>query len=166
MNEVPVIVLRHPTETQKRALVIADNQLAIAGAGWDAALLGSELDGLKPQLAEARRERDESAKSVLQLKTQVQSLETDVTKLEQNLASTQGELAGAREQQAQLNDAVASLQKSFAALDAECEGLKTERDKWSKKSGQQHVEMEALREKLNEAVLACPTGAISIAEDD
>ena len=43
MEEVPVIVLRHLTETQKRALVIADNQLAIAGAGWDEDLLRSEL---------------------------------------------------------------------------------------------------------------------------
>src|SRR5947199_10071337 len=36
MHEVPVIVLRHLTETQRRALVIADNQLAL-NAGWAAA---------------------------------------------------------------------------------------------------------------------------------
>src|SRR5271168_2913580 len=35
MEEVPVIVLRHLSPAQRRALVIADNQLAIAGAGWD-----------------------------------------------------------------------------------------------------------------------------------
>src|ERR1035438_3901594 len=35
MSEVPVIQLGHLTEAQRRALVIADNQLAITGAGWD-----------------------------------------------------------------------------------------------------------------------------------
>jgi ParB-like chromosome segregation protein Spo0J len=43
MKEVPVIVLRHLAEAQKRALVIADNQLAIAGAGWDEEMLRIEL---------------------------------------------------------------------------------------------------------------------------
>src|SRR3954465_1249170 len=33
LAEVPVIVLDHLTETQQRALVIADNQLAL-NAGW------------------------------------------------------------------------------------------------------------------------------------
>src|SRR5579862_8454600 len=43
MKEVPVIVLGHLTPAQRRALVIADNQLAIAGAGWDDAMLRIEL---------------------------------------------------------------------------------------------------------------------------
>jgi ParB-like chromosome segregation protein Spo0J len=43
MEEVPVIVLRNLSPAQKRALVIADNQLAIAGAGWDEDLLRVEL---------------------------------------------------------------------------------------------------------------------------
>ena len=34
MEEVPVIVLAHLTPAQKRALVIADNKLAL-NAGWD-----------------------------------------------------------------------------------------------------------------------------------
>src|SRR5579863_5133171 len=34
MKEVPVIVLRHLSAAQRRALVIADNQLAL-NAGWD-----------------------------------------------------------------------------------------------------------------------------------
>jgi len=38
-----VIVLRNLTPAQKRALLIADNQLAIAGAGWDEELLRTEL---------------------------------------------------------------------------------------------------------------------------
>ncbi len=43
MNEAPVIVLRHLSPAQRRALVIADNQLAIAGAGWDEEMLRIEL---------------------------------------------------------------------------------------------------------------------------
>ena len=43
MEEVPVIVLRHLSLAQRRALVIADNQLAIAGAGWDEETLRIEL---------------------------------------------------------------------------------------------------------------------------
>jgi len=42
MTEVPVIVLGHLNEVQRRALVIADNQLAI-NAGWDEDLLRIEL---------------------------------------------------------------------------------------------------------------------------
>jgi len=46
MTEVPVIVLDHLTESQRRALVLADNQLAI-NAGWDAEMLRIELDALR-----------------------------------------------------------------------------------------------------------------------
>src|ERR1039458_5028323 len=42
MKEVPVIVLRHLSPAQRRALVIADNQLAL-DAGWDEELLRIEL---------------------------------------------------------------------------------------------------------------------------
>src|ERR1022692_4265780 len=34
LNEVPVILLGHLSEAQRRALVVADNQLAL-NAGWD-----------------------------------------------------------------------------------------------------------------------------------
>src|SRR6202162_2871624 len=44
--EVPVIVLDHLTETQKRAYIIADNQLAL-NAGWDEELLRVELAALQ-----------------------------------------------------------------------------------------------------------------------
>lgn len=47
MTEVPVIVLEHLTETQRRALVIADNQFAIRGAAWDEEMLRVELESLK-----------------------------------------------------------------------------------------------------------------------
>jgi len=43
MKEVPVILLGHLSPAQRRALVIADNQLAIAGAGWDEEMLRLEL---------------------------------------------------------------------------------------------------------------------------
>jgi DNA modification methylase len=43
MKEVPVIVLRHLSPAQRRALVIADNQLAIEGAAWDEEMLRIEL---------------------------------------------------------------------------------------------------------------------------
>lgn len=45
MEEVPIIVLDHLTKAQQRALVIADNQLAL-NAGWDANMLKAEIDGL------------------------------------------------------------------------------------------------------------------------
>jgi DNA modification methylase len=46
LAEVPVIVLGHLTKTQRRALVIADNQLTISGSGWDEQLLRLELAAL------------------------------------------------------------------------------------------------------------------------
>lgn len=45
LDAVPVIVLDHLTDAQKRALVIADNKLAL-NAGWDFDLLASEIEGL------------------------------------------------------------------------------------------------------------------------
>jgi DNA modification methylase len=48
LTEVPVIVLDHLTETQKRAYIIADNQLAV-NAGWDADLLRLELAALQEE---------------------------------------------------------------------------------------------------------------------
>jgi ParB-like chromosome segregation protein Spo0J len=46
MTEVPVIVLAHLSEAQRRALVIADNRLAM-NAGWDDTMLHTELDALQ-----------------------------------------------------------------------------------------------------------------------
>lgn len=45
LESVPVIVLGHLSETQRRALVIADNKIA-ANAGWDESLLKLELSDL------------------------------------------------------------------------------------------------------------------------
>lgn len=46
LEEVPVIVLGYLTPEQRRAYVIADNQLALQ-AGWDEELLAQELDILQ-----------------------------------------------------------------------------------------------------------------------
>ena len=46
LEEVPVIVLAHLTPAQRRALVIADNKLAL-NAGWDEEMLRAELISLQ-----------------------------------------------------------------------------------------------------------------------
>lgn len=46
MDEVPAIRIGHLSKAQQRALVIADNQLAI-NAGWDMDMLRAEIEGLK-----------------------------------------------------------------------------------------------------------------------
>jgi hypothetical protein len=48
LTEVPVIVLDHLTEAQKRAYILADNQLAL-NAGWDDTLLAAELAALQKE---------------------------------------------------------------------------------------------------------------------
>ena len=48
MSEVPVIVLEHLSEAQRRALVIADNRLAL-NAGWDEEMLALELGALREE---------------------------------------------------------------------------------------------------------------------
>jgi len=46
MEELPAIVLDHLTKAQQRALVIADNQLAL-NAGWNLDMLKAEIEDLK-----------------------------------------------------------------------------------------------------------------------
>jgi DNA modification methylase len=48
LKEVPVVVLDHLSETQKKAYSIADNKLA-ENAGWDEEILASELADLKDE---------------------------------------------------------------------------------------------------------------------
>ena len=48
MDGVPVLVLAHLTDAQKRAYVIADNKLAL-NAGWDEATLRAEIEGLRDE---------------------------------------------------------------------------------------------------------------------
>ncbi len=49
LTRVPVIELAYLTEAQKRAYILADNQLAINGSGWDDELLRIELSELKEE---------------------------------------------------------------------------------------------------------------------
>lgn len=46
LGEVPVIVLDHLTEDQRRAYILADNKIAL-NSGWDKNLLALELSDLK-----------------------------------------------------------------------------------------------------------------------
>ncbi len=46
LSEVPVVILDHLSETQKRAYIIADNKLA-ENAGWNQELLAAELVDLE-----------------------------------------------------------------------------------------------------------------------
>lgn len=46
LTEVPVIVLDHLTDAQRRAYILADNRLAL-DAGWDDAMLAAELADLQ-----------------------------------------------------------------------------------------------------------------------
>lgn len=48
MSEVPTICLQGLTDAQRRALIIADNKLAL-NAGWDSVLLTSELSALRAE---------------------------------------------------------------------------------------------------------------------
>jgi DNA modification methylase len=48
MREVPIIMLEHLSEAQRRALVIADNRLAL-NAGWDEEMLALELGALREE---------------------------------------------------------------------------------------------------------------------
>ncbi len=50
LTQVPVVVLTGLSAAQKRALALADNKIA-ANAGWDSALLATELGELAPLLA-------------------------------------------------------------------------------------------------------------------
>jgi len=48
MKDVPAIMLAHLSETQKRALIIADNRIAM-NAGWDEEMLRLELTDLQAE---------------------------------------------------------------------------------------------------------------------
>jgi ParB-like chromosome segregation protein Spo0J len=48
LAEVPVIVLSHLTPAQRRALMIADNQIA-TNAGWNDEMLTAELAALRDE---------------------------------------------------------------------------------------------------------------------
>jgi len=47
LAEIPCIRLKHLTEAQKKAYIIADNRLAEIGGGWDEALLKIEFESIQ-----------------------------------------------------------------------------------------------------------------------
>jgi len=49
LSEVPLIVLDHLSEAQRRALIIADNQLAVTGTGWNEELLRGLITELREE---------------------------------------------------------------------------------------------------------------------
>ena len=71
MTEVPVIELAHLTSAQKRALVIADNRLAL-DAGWDEAMLVLEL----AELADIGFELDLTGFSANEIERLLDAVET------------------------------------------------------------------------------------------
>jgi DNA modification methylase len=95
LKEVPVIVLDHLTEAQKRAYIIADNQLAL-NAGWNDDLLRVELAALQQEdfdLSLIGFEDEELAR-LLAAQDAVQGLtdEDAVPELPQTPVSTAGDL--------------------------------------------------------------------------
>ena len=53
MDEVPVVVLNHLSDTKRRAYIIADNKLAM-NAGWNLELLAQEVRELAGDAGKAR----------------------------------------------------------------------------------------------------------------
>lgn len=49
MDKVPVVVLEHLTESQRKAYVLADNRIAL-NSGWDTSMLSLELQDLKDDI--------------------------------------------------------------------------------------------------------------------
>jgi hypothetical protein len=95
LTEVPVIVLDHLTEAQKRAYIIADNQLAL-NAGWDEDLLRVELAALQHENFDVNLIgfEDEELSRLLATQDGVEGLtdEDAVPELEQTPISELGDL--------------------------------------------------------------------------
>lgn len=94
METVPVIVLGHLSETQRRALVIADNKLA-EQAGWSEELLALELGELQDLGFDLDLIgfSDEELEGLLELEDKPgQTDEDQVPKPEENVISQRGDL--------------------------------------------------------------------------
>jgi DNA modification methylase len=78
MSEVPVIVLDHLSETKRRALVLADNRLAL-NAGWDDQMLRVELESIQEDGfdLEVLGFTDDELEDLLQEPVQAQAGNTD-----------------------------------------------------------------------------------------
>jgi DNA modification methylase len=94
LSQVPVVVLDHLSESQKRAYIIADNKLA-ENAGWDEEILAGELADLKEEdfnLDLIGFEDQELEKLFSNLYDDDKEKEEDVPELEENPISKQGDI--------------------------------------------------------------------------
>lgn len=95
LTEVPVIVLDHLSEAQKRAYVIADNKLA-ENAGWDDEMLRVEIEALQDESFDVSLLgfEDEELARLLAAQDAVEGLtdEDAVPELPENPASRTGDL--------------------------------------------------------------------------
>ena len=94
LSQVPVVILDHLSEAQKRAYIIADNKLA-ENAGWNEEILAGELADLKEEnfdLDLIGFEDQELEKLFSNLYDDDKENEEDVPELEENPISKQGDI--------------------------------------------------------------------------
>jgi DNA modification methylase len=76
LERVPVIVLGHLTEIQKRAYVIADNKLALNGE-WDRELLQQEMAAVEDELRKTDAFSDQEYDELLELDRETEAADED-----------------------------------------------------------------------------------------
>jgi len=108
-----------------------------------------EAEGLKTQVEELRKTREEAEKKLETLEAKSREQETELASAKAQQEKTARELDEAARREKELNETVATQRESIGALKFEAESVKTDRDKWSAKSGEQHAEMETLRGKVS-----------------
>jgi len=96
IKKVPVVILEHLTDIQKKAYIIADNKLA-ENAGWDEEILASELSDLKENnfdldLIGFEDQELEKLFSSLYDKDENQEAENEVPEAEENTVSESGDI--------------------------------------------------------------------------
>lgn len=95
LDRVPVIVINHLSDSEKRAYALADNKIAL-NAGWDDALLCVELEALKAEsidVAVAGFSQQEFDKLIHELESQVREPDEDqVPEPEKSVVSRSGDL--------------------------------------------------------------------------
>lgn len=94
ISQVPVVILDHLSDAQKRAYIIADNKLA-ENAGWDEEILASELADLKDEnfnLDLIGFEDQELEKLFNNLNESEDDEETSLPEIEENPISKSGDI--------------------------------------------------------------------------
>jgi DNA modification methylase len=90
LAQVPVIVVDHLTEAQKRAYIIADNKLA-ENAGWDEHKLQAELEALKSELVcldVTGFDEGELQQLLVKLDQEISSVDDDAVPVVETVATT------------------------------------------------------------------------------